>query len=149
MIVNKEKCKIAVTDILLVLVSLIYRIGVSTSFAVCDTMEDNIMSCHWAGEVLKAISLFSLLLSFIHLLLADGKMKTGMDISCIGIWLLAMNIPGNCINICKMATMDCRRLTVPWTIGFTIVMILLSLADGIFYGSLKNREKHKRKDERK
>ena len=146
MIVNKEKIKVAVTDIIMVIVSVLYTIGIRAWFPVCEPMEDgSFMACHWAGEVLKAISILLLVLACAHAFCApDGKIKTGLDYGIAGISALGFCIPGRVISLCKMAEMRCRANTQLWTIIFMIAMILIAIADVVLYFTKASDEKHAR-----
>ena len=140
------KHKISIIDIVSAAASAGFLIGIISWFKVCDGMSDSIMSCHWAGEVLKAMALLSVCLNVIHLFAPSNEMKIGMDVSHIGICVLALNVPGRIISICSMAAMSCRKNTVPWTVVFCVAIIILSLADIVTCLDRENKEKHKRKD---
>ena len=132
MIVNKSKIKFGVTDCLLFVVSVLFLIGIYFWFPVCDAMGDKIMSCHWAGEVMKGVCILF------------AMVKTGMDAALIGVSVLAVFIPGHIISLCGNADMTCRKYTQPWVIVFCLAMMLFALADMFFYLSAKAGEKHKR-----
>ena len=146
MILNKEKCKIGIPEILLAVASILFMIGIRLWFPVCNATGESIMPCHWAGEMLKAMSILFLGLSLVHIFIPDAKMKIGIDISLAALFILALNIPGNIIRICGNADMACRRLTQPFSTIFCIIMAVLSLLDIVFYFSVLSNEKHKRKD---
>ena len=144
MIVNKSKIKFGVTDCLLFVVSVLFLIGIYFWFPVCDAMGDKIMSCHWAGEVMKGVCILFASLCTLHIFMPDGMVKTGMDTALIGVSVLALFIPGHIISLCGNADMTCRKYTQPWVIVFCLAMILFALADMVFYLSAKAGEKHKR-----
>ena len=146
MIVNKEKCRFSVTDILLIVVSAVFFIGIRSFFAVCPVGGEMIMSCHWAGETLKALSIVLLVLSVIHLFVPDKKIKLGMDIPMCAISLLAVFVPGTVINLCQNADMACRSAAQLWTVILCIILTLAALADIILYASSLSKDKHSRKD---
>ena len=144
MLLNKEKFRLAVTDILTFAVSLVYLLGIRLWFPVCEASENGFMSCHWAGEVLKAMSIVLLLISIIHLVVPDEKVKIGMDIPLCCIYALSFCIPGRIIPLCKMAEMSCRRGTQIWTAVIMIVLLLIAIADIILYSSVFAKQKHSR-----
>ena len=144
MIVNKSKIKFGVTDCLLFVVSVLFLIGLYFWFPVCDAMGDKIMSCHWAGEVMKGVCMLFAALCTLHIFMPDGMVKTGMDTAMIGLSVLAVCVPGNIISLCGNSDMSCRKYTQPWVVVFCIAMILFALADIVFYLSARSKDKHKR-----
>ncbi len=144
MIVNKSKIKFGVTDCLLFVVSVLFLIGIYFWFPVCDAMGDKIMSCHWAGEVMKGVCILFAALCTLHIFMPDGMVKTGMDTALIGLSVLSVCVPGNIISLCGNSEMSCRKYTQPWVIVFCIAMILFALADIVFYLSARSKDKHKR-----
>ena len=144
MIINKTKIKIGIPEILLAVSAILFMIGIRAWFPVCDVMGDTAMPCHWAGEMLKALSILFLTLSLAHAVIPNGAAKIGVDVSLTGLSVLTLNIPGNIIRTCSNADMACRKSTHPWTIAFCVVMIVLVLADCVLYFSLRSKEKHKR-----
>lgn len=146
MIVNKNKIRFGITDILMAAVSIAFLIGIRTWFAVCPVMSEMIMSCHWAGESLKALSVVMAVTAVVHIFIYDEKIKLGMDIPFLCICILSAFIPGGIINLCQSAEMACRSLTRPWSIIICAVMIIIIAVDMIFYGSRISHAKHQRKD---
>ena len=145
MIVNKRKFKIAFTDILLTALGVLYYFGIHYWFPVCMAMEDKPMNCHWAGEVLSALAVVLSVLSAVHILMPDEKIKSGMDVSMAGIAVLAVLIPGNIIPLCKSSEMMCRNGTSMWTAVFMISFIIIAAADIFIYLQSLSDKKHKRK----
>ena len=145
MIINKRKWKMAVTDILLLVCAVLYFIGIKYWFPVCAVSGEMVMSCHWAGEVLTALSVLLIVTAAVHMVIPDEKIKTGMDIALVGIAVLAAMIPGNIISLCKNSEMQCRSNTSVWTMILMISFCLIACADGFIYLQLLSGEKHKRK----
>ena len=144
MFINKRKIKIAVTDILLLVCSALYCIGIKYWFPVCKASGDMIMSCHWAGEALFALAVLLCVLSAAHTFIPDEKIKSGIDISLAGIAVFAMLIPGNIISLCKSSDMICRNGTSMWTSVFMILLIIIAAADIFIYLQSLSGGKHKR-----
>ncbi len=149
MIVNVNKIKITIIDIIGLIVAVLFLTGINLWFPVCEPMESGFMSCHWAGEVLKAISVVFVVISAAHLVIGDGRIKMGMSLSMLGFCALTFCIPGRIVTLCKMAEMDCRSHTQLSTAVFMILLMLISLADIIFWTSKASDENHKRKKEKK
>lgn len=144
MLIQKENLKIGVLEVLAALVSLLYLIGIHSWFPVCAVMGDTIMACHWAGRVLQALALLLALLSVAHLFVPDEMAKTGMDVAMAGIAMVTLFTPGHIINLCMMEEMNCRSNTLPFTIGFGVLMILLLIADIVFWQNRIAKAKHER-----
>ena len=145
MIINRDKFKFSITELLMLIVSIILLAGSRTWFSVCPVMSEMIMACHWAGEVLKAVSIFLAAASVVHILIHDQKIKLGMDIPFLGICLMTAFVPGGIINLCQSEDMACRQSTKPWTIILCAAFTVIILADVILYASRISREKHQRK----
>lgn len=129
----------------MVIISIIYVIGIRTWFAVCESTGDMVMSCHWAGEVMKAFSIVFLVTSAVHLCLPDSKIKLGMDITFLYMVAAAVFIPGGMIGLCQSMDMACRKGTQVWTIILCALLLVMIIADIILYASGISREKHHRK----
>ena len=144
MIINKDKCKIGITDILLLISPVLFGIGIKNWFPVCGMKEDMVMSCHWAGEVLFALSVLLVIISLIHMVIPDERIKAGIDISGAGIAVLSMMIPGNIIFLCKNSEMQCRANTSLWTIIFMVIICVIFCVDAFIYLQMQSGKKHSR-----
>lgn len=149
MIVNKKRCKIGITDILLLVCSVLYSIGIKYWFPVCGMSGDMVMSCHWAGEVLSALSVLLVIISLIHMVIPDERIKAGIDISGAGIAVLSMIIPGNIISLCKSSEMQCRANTSLWTIIFMAIICVIVCVDVFIYLQMQSGKKHSRNNAEK
>ena len=118
MIINKNKCKIAFTDILFSGLSILYLVGIKLWFPVCGVSGD--------------------------MVIPDERIKAGIDISGAGIAVLSMMIPGNIISLCKNSEMQCRTNTSLWTIIFMAVICAALCADAFIYLRLHSGKKHSR-----
>lgn len=145
MIVNKRSIKISVTDILLLICCVLYCTGIKNWFPVCSMSGDKIMNCHWAGEVLFALSLVLSGLSLVHIFIPDEKIKAGMDISSACFAVFAMLIPGNLIALCKNTEMPCRNGTSVWTTVFMLSIIIIAAVDLFVYMQSLSSGRHKRR----
>lgn len=146
MIIKKDKIKISAAEIINVLVSVLFLIGIRSWFDVCPVMSEMTMSCHWAGEVLKAISIVLLVIFLIHVFVPDEKIKIGMDMASVCILVMTLFIPGTVISLCQNPMMQCRSVTVPWTLIILIVQAAACVIDMIIYASELSKLKHRRKD---
>ena len=144
MIINKKCFKISFAEPVLLLAAVLYAVGIRYWFPVCMSME-KVMSCHWAGEVLKAMSVLMIGLALISIFLPDAWGKIGVNISAAGISVLMMLIPGRVISICSNEAMKCRQGTSVGTLIFTLIFILIAIVDMVICASMLASEKHKRK----
>ncbi|MCR5203863.1 MAG: DUF4418 family protein [Lachnospiraceae bacterium] len=142
---GNSKLKISFVELLLVVITAVYVIGIRTWFEVCPAMGESMMSCHWAGEVLKATSLLLAGMTLLLVFIPDLKVKTGLNIGILGLSILNISVPGGIINICKNADMACRSNTYLWNIILTVSCMIIAIADIILLFSYSNREKHSRK----
>ncbi len=147
MIVNNDKIRFSASDLVLVLISVLFAVGIRIWFPVCEPKSDgSFMSCHWAGETLKAISVVLIVLCCCHAFFApSGKTKIGMDYSLSALCAMTFAIPGRIISLCKMDEMNCQANTKLWTVIFMAVMLAALIIDIIVYMTFESNQKHKRK----
>ena len=145
MIINEEKCKIGIAELLLLAAVIVYFIGIRIWFPVCEVSGETIMACHWAGQMLKAMSVLLFVLAGLRVVIPDLCVGIGLDLG-IGIAsVLTLRIPGGVINICIMDGMRCA-VTKTWTLIFGADFVVLVLADLILCCSERNKVKHSRSD---
>ena len=145
MIVNKGKLRFGVPELLMVIISIIYVIGIRTWFAVCESTGDMVMSCHWAEAVLKVMSILFAVISICHIFIPDQRIKIGIDLPFFCICVLTAFVPGSVISLCMNAEMDCRQSMKLWTVILCIALMAVILGDLILYCSQIRGEKHHRK----
>ena len=146
-----NKLRIGVTDLLLAALCAALFVGTRSWFAVCDTVMEggDYMSCHWAGEALKAVALLALALSVVHALAPGDGIKLGLDLSLAGVAVLAMRMPGGIISICAGEAMACRLRTHPWTVALSAALLVLCLADTVVRLAAASRARHARENARR
>ncbi len=121
--------KISAGDILLLLISVIFLIGVLTIFKPCAPSPDgNWMACHWAGQAVAGLAAVLVIISLAHMILSDAKIKTGLNLAVIPVAVLAMILPGHLISLCVMDFMRCHSVTRP----AVIVMSVLTIAAAVY-----------------
>ena len=129
--------------------SVVFLVGIRVWFPVCEVTGDMVMSCHWAGEMLKAMSAAMLIAAVVHMLMPDGKMKSGADLMLCALYAVTFLIPGRIISLCKMAEMNCRSHTELWTGIIMVLLMLTAIADMLFWWSQAGKERHRRKQTEK
>jgi len=146
MILNKKNCKFGATDLLLLLAGVLFAVGIRFWFPVCAGMENSaaVMSCHWAGEALKAASVLTAALCAVHLFTPDEKMKAGESVALAGLGVFIMLLPERIVALCVMPGMACRAKTMPAALISGALILLLSLADLIFWLTRDAAKKHHR-----
>ena len=143
MLFDKDKIRLSYIECGIVLVTILYFIGIRTWFQTCAVSE-NVMSSHWAWMALKLVSSLMVVMAVIHGFVSDEKMKMGMDVVLAGVEVLALLIPDTTIHLCMMADMRCHTHMQPATLVFFIILLVLTVADLIYYVSDLNRKKHRR-----
>lgn len=127
---EKKKINIGVTDIILLVLSIVFLIGIRTFFAPCGPKDDGSwMTCHWAGQAITGIAAVLLVISVIHLLVKESKVKQGLAIAMIPMALFSAILPGNMIGLCMMNTMRCHSVMHPATIVMSVLMIAAAVLD--------------------
>lgn len=127
---DKKKINIGKSDIILIVISVVFLIGILTVFAPCGPKEDGAwMSCHWAGHAVAGAAAVLVVLSVIHLFIADAKIKTGISIAIIPVSILAAIIPDGFISLCMMNTMRCHSVMHPAAIVMAILTVAAALLD--------------------
>ena len=145
MFINRPKCKIAWTDCLLTILAVLFMIGIRWWFPTCDVMGEKIMSCHWAGEMLKALSWLLLVLTVLHLVWPEERIEEGIAVSTAGVAVLTAMVPGHIISLCANPEMTCRHSTAWMTTLFMAAVVLTVLVDVFLYRQIVSGKKHKRK----
>ena len=127
---EKKKINIGVTDIILLVLSIVFLIGIRTFFAPCGPKDDGSwMTCHWAGQAITGIASVLLVISVIHMFVKDAKVKQGLAIAMIPMALFSAILPGNMIGLCMMNTMRCHSVMHPATIVMSVLMIAAAVLD--------------------
>lgn len=127
---ENSKGKIGIGDIALVVVSAVFLVGVLTVFGACGPNEEGgWMTCHWAGMSVAGIAAVLVVLSVVHLVVRDAKMKMGIDIAIIPMAALAAVTPGFLIGLCMMSMMQCHTVMRPAVIAMSILMVVAAVFD--------------------
>ena len=142
---GKKGKRLDIIGIILVAVPAVILAGVNSWFQTCGPMEDgSFMACHWAGRTVAASAVMMLAIALIRLFARDRKMKAGLDIALAAASVFTALVPGRIISLCMMEDMMCRAHTQPWTIGLSILLLVVALADIFFKMSAASSEKHRR-----
>ena len=141
MILNKKGLKISVIDVVSVVVSVFFLVGITCWFGACGPKADgSYMNCRHAGEVVTALAAVLLALSVCKAFLPDGKYKTGVSIAMIAVGVTACFVPKGIIPLCMMDAMTCNATMKPWTTVFGALTAVVGAADCAFW-LLKNKKK--------
>ena len=129
-----KKIKFGISDIILLLLSIIFLVGILTFFKTCGPKNDGSwMTCHWAGNTVTGLADILTVISFLQLIIPDSKIKIGLSVSIIPISILAIFIPGTLINICMTNIMRCNAIMRPSVTIMSVLMIIFSIFDIIRY----------------
>ncbi|MBR1444096.1 MAG: DUF4418 family protein [Firmicutes bacterium] len=125
--------KISVTDIMIVLLSVILAAGIPFFFHACGAKEDGtFMNCHSAQQVIFGLACVMMIISFAHLGAGSAKMKTGISIALIPLEIYTALIPETVIKMCMMADMRCQAVMKPATIIICILMLIVTISDIVY-----------------
>ena len=131
---NEKKRRCGTTDILLVVLNLIFFVGIQTVFAPCEARPDGSwMTCHWAGQALIGIAAALLAIAVMHLVIPRTQVKIGLSLAVIPVSVLAFAVPDHLIDLCMMETMRCHTVMQPAARAISVVLILLACLDVYCY----------------
>lgn len=127
---EKKTSKVSVMDIVLLVLSLAFFLGILFVFDPCGPKEDGgWMTCHWAGRAVSGVAGAILATSLIHIFAGDCRTKIGLDLAILPMALLSALIPGKLIGLCMMADMRCRAVTAPAVTVFSVLLIAAAVID--------------------
>ena len=129
-LMENKKINIGVSDIILLVLSAVFMIGIRTFFASCGPKDDGSwMTCHWAGQAVTGIAAVLLVIAIIHMFVPNAKIKQGLSLAVIPAALLSAILPGNLIGLCMMNTMRCHSVMHPAVIVVSVLMIAAAVLD--------------------
>ncbi len=125
---KKSGCKWV--EIGLLILNALALIGIKTFFKPCGaTDEGTYMACHWAGEAVFGTAIVATVLSVVLVCMRNADVKTGLLTAMIPVSVLSMVLPGGLIHLCMMPDMRCRATMRPCVIGFSVVILVLTVVD--------------------
>lgn len=131
---NEKKHRCGITDILLLVLNLIFFVGIQTVFAPCEAHPDGSwMTCHWAGQALMGIAAALLAIAVMHLVIPRAQVKLGLALAMIPISVLALVLPDHLIGLCMMETMHCHTVMEPAVTVLSLLNIMTAGADIYVY----------------
>lgn len=129
---KQSKLSARVAGIILFLVCLVLAIGAFTVLKTCGPMEDGSwMTCHWAGEAVKGVSVVMAVLAAVGLFTKNSGVKVGLSVGIIANAVLNCCIPGTLIHTCMMPDMQCNAVTKPCVMALSVVIIVIALINAI------------------
>ena len=127
---NEKKRRCGITDILLLVLNLVFFVGIQTVFAPCEARPDGSwMTCHWAGQALMGIAAALLAIAVMHLVIPRTQVKIGLSLAVIPVSVLAFAVPDHLIDLCMMETMHCHTVMEPAVTVISLLNVLLAAAD--------------------
>ncbi|WP_407427552.1 DUF4418 family protein [Treponema sp.] len=134
--------KISVSDVILLILSLILTFGSHFAFHACSPKPDGSwMVCHWAERVITALGIVFTVLSASRFFF-EPETKSGISLSILTLSVVTAFIPGIIVNLCLMKEMHCHTVMRPAVIVISILIALISLVDFI----LSHLKQHNQKD---
>ena len=126
----EKKRRFKITDILLLLASGAFLVGMRTFLAPCAQQADGRwMVCHWAGEALTGVAAVLFVISLLHALIPRARIKMGLALAMIPAATLAFLLPGTMIDLCMMETMRCHTVMTPAVTVLSLLNIMVAAAD--------------------
>ena len=136
---NHDKRRFGITDVLLLVLNLIFFVGIQTVFAPCEARPDGAwMTCHWAGQALMGIAAALLAIAVMHLVIPRAQVKIGLSLAVIPVSVLAFAVPDHLIDLCMMETMHCHTVMEPAVTVLSLLNVLLAAADIYVYQKGEN-----------
>ena len=136
---NEKKRRCGITDVLLLVLNLIFFVGIQTVFAPCEARPDGSwMTCHWAGQALIGIAAVLLAIAVMHLVIPRIQVKIGLSLAMIPVSVLAFAVPDHLIDLCMMETMHCHTVMEPAVTILSLLNVLLAAADIYVYQKGEN-----------
>ena len=136
---NEKKHRFGITDVLLLVLNLIFFVGIQTVFAPCEARPDGSwMTCHWAGQALMGIAAALLTIAVMHLVIPRAQVKIGLSLAVIPVSVLAFAVPDHLIDLCMMETMHCHTVMEPAVTVLSLLNVLLAAADIYVYQKGEN-----------
>ena len=126
---NEKKRRWGITDILLLVLNLIFFVGIQTVFVPCEARPDGSwMTCHWAGQALIGIAAVLVVIALMHLVIPRTQVKIGLSLAVIPVSVLAFAVPDYLIDLCMMETMHCHTVMEP---AVTVLSLLNVMTAGV------------------
>ena len=116
---KRGKRRFGITDVLLLVLNLIFFAGIQTVFAPCEAIAG-------VAAVLAAMAL-------LHLIIPRAHIKCGLAIAMIPVSLLVLLLPGHLMDLCMMDQMRCHTVTAPAVTSIALLDIMLAAADIYVY----------------
>ena len=136
---NEKKRRCGITDVLLLVLNLIFFVGIQTVFAPCEARPDGSwMTCHWAGQAVIGIAAALLAIAVMHLVIPRTQVKIGLSLAVIPVSVLAFAVPDHLIDLCMMETMHCHTVMEPAVTVLSLLNVLLAAADIYVYQKGEN-----------
>ena len=136
---NEKKRRCGITDVLLLVLNLIFFVGIQTVFAPCEAHPDGSwMTCHWAGQALIGIAAALLAIAVMHLVIPRTQVKIGLSLAVIPVSVLAFAVPDHLIDLCMTETMHCHTVIEPAVTVLSLLNVLLAAADIYVYQKGEN-----------
>ena len=121
--------KVSVSDVILLVLSLILVVGSHVAFHACAAKPDGSwMVCHWAEHVVTALGAVFAVLSVARFFFA-GKTKAGISLSFVPLAVVTALVPGVIVNLCMMKDMHCHTVMRPAVVVLSILIAIVSAVD--------------------
>ena len=131
---NHGKRRFGITDILLVVLNLVFFVGIQNVFTPCEPRPDGSwMTCHWAGEALTGAAAVLVVIALVHLVIPRVHVKLGLALAVLPLSVYALLLPGHLIDLCMMETMRCHTVMQPAVTAISLLNLMVAFADIYVY----------------
>ena len=120
------------TGVVNIILGLLIAIGPRTVFAVCESMGDSFMKCHWTAQAELGAGAVIVILGILLLLFRDELIRFGLQSAIILQSVLVILIPGVLIGVCGHSHMHCYALTRPALYVLGGLSIVTGVINGIY-----------------
>ncbi|SHO45965.1 DUF4418 family protein [Anaerocolumna xylanovorans] len=128
-----------ITFLIYILSGVLYLIGPHTIFKVCSAKE-MVMTCHWSVQAETGLGILLLLTGVFYLFAKGKEAKIFLSLQTIGSYVVGILIPAFLIGGCKSKDMACQSLTYPSLYLISILGILYSIGNLVFFHLAKKAE---------
>lgn len=118
-----EHIKKSIPELITTILSAGLFVGSFTFLNTCGPKDDgSFMTCHYAGNVIKALSLV-ILIQAVLALINFKNTRAGLNISNLLVSVVCLLVPGHLVATCMMNDMRCNLYTKP---GVTVICIIIA-----------------------
>lgn len=129
-----------ISGIVYIVLGVLIAAGPQTLFAVCESMGDSYMKCHWTAQAEIGCGLAIAALGIFLLCFSSELIRIGIQSALILQSLQAVLIPSVLIGVCGGNHMRCHALTLPALNVLGTIGIIVGAINLIYLWKRKGKE---------